>query len=371
MGVILQQCFSGQERICCQERLHCHCAEAGLCAQAPGAQQAQLPRAGLGQTLLSEPRAALAPTGLTGVAAGQLCSSNRHISALIHKGWAGLAQCWAPTHHHSIAIRGWERCHWGHHLPALCACFNLNWSVTPPHLVKRDVTSRLPWCTQDTCWGFLTPRRGWEECPHSRTPQSQCFSNLCHATLLFQNTLGSKKPAGFPESSVNCSLFWTLLFCSDFWRCNCQMKGTSGWPGLPSGHQSLLPSLGTDTAGCTRAHKILWNSNLFSVQRETPNNHIKKPHLLIPGGPSKCLSGFLKVLGSEGPTWVSSALSLPVCDWRNRWAEPLCHWIMDLSFYSCISRWPVDPYSTRVFWVQPHTRTLLELLGAAHRATTH
>lgn len=109
--------------------------------------------------------------------------------------------------------------------------------------------------------------------------------------------------------------------------------------------------------------------NLFSVQRETPNNHIKKPHLLIPGGPSKCLSGFLKVLGSEGPTWVSSALSLPVCDWRNRWAEPLCHWIMDLSFYSCISRWPMGPYSRCVLSAAPHKNTT-ELLGAAHRATT-
>lgn len=108
----------------------------------------------------------------------------------------------------------------------------------------------------------------------------------------------------------------------------------------------------------------------FQFRRTQSNNHIKKSHLLIPGGPSKCLSGFLKVLGSEGPTWVSSALSLPVCDWKNGWAELLCHWIMDSSFYSWISRWPVGPYSRGVFWLQPHTRTPLELLGAAQRATT-
>lgn len=371
MGVILQQCFSGQERICCQERLHCHCAEAGLCAQAPGAQQAQLPRAGLGQTLLSEPRAALAPTGLTGVAAGQLCSSNRHISALIHKGWAGLAQCWAPTHHHSIAIRGWERCHWGHHLPALCACFNLNWSVTLPHLVKRDVTSRLPWCTQDICELSSPLGEDGRNVHTAELLRANASATSAMPLSCFKTHWVAKSLQAFQRVLWTVHYFEHCFFAVTFEDAIAKRKGTSGWPGLPSGHQSLLPSLGTDTAGCTRAHKILWNSNLFSVQRETPNNHIKKPHLLIPGGPSKCLSGFLKVLGSEGPTWVSSALSLPVCDWRNRWAEPLCHWIMDLSFYSCISRWPVDPYSRSVFWVQPHTRTLLELLGAAHRATTH
>lgn len=170
---------------------------------------------------------------------------------------------------------------------------------------------------------------------------------------------------------MNCSLFWTLLFCSDFWRCNCQMKGMSGWPGCPQDTRVCCHPWEQTQQAAPEHMRYCETVYLFSVQRETPNNHIKKPHLLIPGGPSKCLSGFLKVLGSEGPTWVSSALSLPVCDWRNRWAEPLCHWIMDLSFYSCISRWPVDPYSRSVFWVQPHTRTLLELLGAAHRATTH
>lgn len=104
----------------------------------------------------------------------------------------------------------------------------------------------------------------------------------------------------------------------------------------------------------------------FQFRRKQSTDHTKESHLLIPGGPSRCWSGFLKVLDSEGPTWVSSALFLPVCDWRNRWAELQFHLILDVGFYSCIGRWAVGPCSRAALLPQPDTGSPMELLGTAH-----
>lgn len=324
-------------RICCQERLHSHCATAGQCAAGSWgtAGSAHLTRA-MGTACSS-------PQGSTGTCCSSMAATRwelgRHSSALLYTCWAGLGQWWAPYSSLPSTHQGVrDATEVSISLPRVSALINL--SVTLAHRVKIERTSRLLWCTQDPV-GCSPPL--WEDGSNvhtAGTPQSQCFSNLCHATLLFQHTLGSRKPAGFPERSVNWKAHY---FEHSFWRCllKTQLPNERNVRVARTALRTLESAAisGNRHSSCTSGQEHMRSCetvNLLSVQRETPNNHIKKPHLLIPGGPSKCLSGFLKVLGSEGPTWVSSALSLPVCDWRNEWAEPLCHWIMDLSSYSCI-----------------------------------
>lgn len=373
MCVILQQCFRGKDKdllpgktllpLCYSRAVSCRLLEHS---------RLSTPDPGHGQTLLQSPGHhwhLLLLHGCNQVGAGQLCSSGQtQLSTDLHV-LSRTGTMMGPLLITAQHPAGSQRCHWGEHLPALCVCFHLNLSVTLAHRVKIEGTSRLLWCTQDPV-GCSPPL--WEDGSNvhtAGTPQSQCLSNLCRATLLFQHTLGSRKPAGFPERSVNWKAHY---FEHSFWHCllKTQLPNERNVRVTRTALRTLESAAisGNRHSSCTSGQEHTRSCetvNLFSVQRETPNNHIKKPHLLIPGGPSKCLSGFLKVLGSEGPTWVSSALSLPMCDWRNGWAEPLCHWIMDLSFYSCISGWPVGPPSRGVFWLQPHTATLLELLGAA------
>lgn len=199
-------------RICCQERLHSHCAPAGLCAP-----EAQHTWAGP-----SDPAPAPGHHGTCwssmGAARGSwtaLHKGQTHLSTdlqLLSTTGAVMGPSSLLSTHQGL------RCHWGEHLPALCVCFNLNLSVTLAHLVKTEVTSRLLWCTQDPV-GCSPPQ--WEDGSNvhtAATPQSPCFSNLCHATLQFQHTLGSKKRQAFQRGlwteklMILNSVFLTLPF---------------------------------------------------------------------------------------------------------------------------------------------------------------
>lgn len=96
---------------------------------------------------------------------------------------------------------------------------------------------------------------------------------------------------------------------------------------------SWLPSLGIGPAGCTSAkqhtgyYKI---AHIFSIQNEAISWSHQEATSTHFRGSFKALVWISKVLHSEGPTWISNALSLSLCDKTNRWSEPLYHLFWEL-----------------------------------------
>lgn len=327
-------------RICCQERLHSHCDPAGL--GAPGtAGSAHWGRDSQVPDPFSSPQGSI---GTCWCHPGELessVSSNRLISALIFN-WENDGPL---THHCSISHQGLRDATEEMIFLPYVSAFNLNLSVTLAHL-GINVASRLLWCTQDACGLFHIPVRGWQECPHSRNPSEPKLQQPLPRHPPASAHTGQQKACRLSRElcELKSSGFWKLHLRQFFEDVIAKWEECQGDQDCPRTRDSAATS---GNRHCrlrwwTRAHEIK-QQICSQFRRKQSNNHVKKSHLLIPGGPSKCLSGFLKVLGSEGPTWVSRALSLPVCDWRNKWAELFRHWVMDGSFYSCISGWPVGP----------------------------
>lgn len=261
--------------------------------------------------------------GCTQVRAGQLWIQQQAPFSTDFQGLSRSGSDGPFAHHCSTPARS-ERCHWGNTgsscprclLPSEFTCVSC-----PPGEGGRGQQAPLA-CT-GCLWAVPQPCERWDAVHTAGTPSATSATPLSYFNtkpcLFFFFLPGSKKPAGFPERSVSrkAHCFANCLF----WRRNCQMRGMSRGPGLPSvcchpwGQTQQAAPVGKST-GDTVKHSI-W----FQLRRKHQIITSKRSRLLIPGGPSKCLCGFLKVLGSEGPTWVSSALCLPACEWRNRWAE--------------------------------------------------
>lgn len=245
----------------------------GCVLQAPEAQQAQHTWAGEhlgsqmnGQSPSSSPQGSTgtywSSTGATRCELDSSASRNRHFSALIFNCWVGLVEWWAPYSSFLNTHQGLrDATEVTILLPYVCAFIWIYLWLLPTWLrwmwpAGSSGAHRMPVGCSPSLWedGVLSTQQEVLRANASATS----------ATLLsYFNTHSSKMPAGFPEGSVNWKAVWkSAFFDTVFWRCNCQMRGMWGWPGLPSGHQSLLPPLGTDSRRheWTRAHEILSNS---------------------------------------------------------------------------------------------------------------
>lgn len=216
------------------------------------AQQAQHTGAGTAkcQTPSPVPRAALAPAGVTQVQPGELessVSSNRLISALIFN-WENDGPL---TRHCSISHQGLRDATEEMIFLPYVSAFNLNLSVTLAHL-GINVTSRLLWCTQDACGLFHIPVRGWQECPHSRNPSEPKLQQPLPRHPPASAHTGQQKACRLSRElcELKSSWFWKLPLWHCFLKMQLPNERNARVTRTAPGHGTLLPPLGTDTAGC-------------------------------------------------------------------------------------------------------------------------